>query len=111
MEEVCYDNIINPAQMGFRPGYGTEVQIVRLICMMDRVRNQLKRQAEDKVQLDSRTETWLAFIDLRKAYDLVDRDVLLARMLNSKIPINIVVLVAKWLNVNKYSVDGKSFKA
>ena len=42
----------------------------------------------------------LIFLDLKKAYDNVDRDLLITRMLNAEIPSQMTLLVAKWLQIN-----------
>ena len=99
LEAVAYsDNrIIDDAQSGFRPGSGTEVHLVRVLRAIEMITGtlNLKETAEDKHE-----GYHLAFLDLKKAYDNVDRDLLLARMLALQIPTQITLLISKWLHIN-----------
>ena len=99
LEPIVYGDphIIDDAQTGFRPGSGTEVHLIRVLGAIEQITESLNR----KDALNERHEGYhLAFLDLKKAYDNVDRDILLARMLTVGIPIQITLLIAKWLCIN-----------
>ena len=85
LEAVVYRDtrIIDDAQSGFRPGSGTEVHLVRVLGAIERITRSLNHEDD----LAGRHEGYhLVFLDLKKAYDNVDRDLLLTRMLNAEIP-------------------------
>ena len=67
--------------MGFSPNCGTEVQINRLLVLWDQIRDDLLNYRDRKVKANERPKYYAIFIDLRKAYDRVDRDLLIAKML------------------------------
>ena len=85
LEPIVYNDprIIDYAQTGFRPGCGTEVHLVRVLNAIETVTNSLNdKENQNEERLD---QYHLVFLDLRKAYDNVDRDILLARMLGQAI--------------------------
>ena len=47
---------------------------------------------------------FICFIDLSKAYDLVDRDLLLTKMLKAGIPEHLIIAVARMLNTTSMDV-------
>ena len=93
------NRIIDDAQAGFRPGCGTEVHLARVLGAVEEITSSLNPRED--AHLQPRHEDYrLVFLDLKKAYDNVDRDLLLARMLSQDIPMQLVLMVAKWLHVN-----------
>ena len=62
----------------------------------------------NKIATKDRSSTYIMFIDLRKAYDRVDRDVLISKMLNQEaIPLDLTILIAKLLNLSNILINGK----
>ena len=57
-----------------------------------------------------RPEYYLAFLDISKAYDNVDRDLLIIQLIERQIPLPIILNIAKWLRVNKIMIDEKCLK-
>lgn len=94
------EGVIEESQAGFRPGCGTEIQINRLFSLLTQTKSRLKRLSAAKVEPSKRPEYYAIFIDLRKAYDRVDRDLLLARMLELQFDPETINFCARWLSIN-----------
>ena len=50
--------------------------------------------------MEDRKRTYMLFVDLKKGYDLVNRDLLLAKMWSSGLPKELVVVIAKMLAIS-----------
>ena len=52
-------------------------------------------------------KTFICFLDARKAFDLVNRDLLLIEMLKMELPIEVITVVAKILRTTSFDIgDG-----
>ena len=59
--------------------------------------------------MKDRENTFMLFIDLRKAYDKVDRDILAMKLLSEKrIPLDLTILITKFLSLSNVDVNGKN---
>ena len=95
--------LIDDAQSGFRPGSGTEVHLVRVLTALEDITSSLNARAELN---QPRHEGYhLVFLDLKKAYDNVDRDILVARLLANGLPPLLTLMVTKWLSINAAQLD------
>ena len=100
LEPLAYRNIflVDNAQSGFRPGSGTEVHLVRVLKALEEITNSLNNR--DDPVLPRHEGYHLVFLDLKKAYDNVDRDILVARILANGLPSLLTLMVTKWLSIN-----------
>jgi hypothetical protein len=58
-----------------------------------------------------RQNTFMLFIDLRKAYDTVDRDVLATKLLMEKaIPLDLTILITKFIKLSNVNINGKNIR-
>ena len=96
--------IIHTAQQGFRPGAGCEIQLVRILNFLEQVRSLERENRAKKIPVRLRQRVHLTFVDLRKAYDLVNRDLLLAKMLGYNLDPEIITFVAKFLATSAVDV-------
>lgn len=88
---------IHRSQVGFRPGCGTEIQINKLLILWDQIKEDLMGYRARKIKASERPKYFAIFIDLRKAYDRVDRDLLLAKMLDMEIEPQTIAVCSKLL--------------
>ena len=69
LEKYIYEkNLLSPKQIGFRKGHGTYDHIFLLQTIIEKVVKKGKKKL------------YTAFIDFKKAYDTVDRDILMTRL-------------------------------
>jgi len=95
LNPILYGNkehagFIHPAQQGFRPKAGCEVQISRLLTLAEQCKAFEHTNRTLKVRPKFRERAHFAFVDFSKAYDKVDRDLLLCKMLKYNISPDIV---------------------
>jgi hypothetical protein len=64
-----------------------------------------KKRALKHILAEEEDRTHIGFIDLRKAYDMVDRDVLLAEMLEQRFPPETIAAAAKLMNGTSFAVE------
>lgn len=64
---------------------------------MDESTTRLKALRSNGVKINRRPDLFICFIDLRKAYDKVDRGLLVAKMLEAELDPTTIQWVAKWL--------------
>ena len=69
--------LIAKEQQGFRKGVSTGLQVARLIGLMEKAKSAAQSQRKEKVPVSQRPAVHVAFLDLEKAYDRVDRAVLM----------------------------------
>ena len=80
------NEIIGEVQAGFRAGYSTQVHIFTLYAIIETYLKQIDSQNEKK-------KLYCAFIDYQKAFDLVDRSCLWAKLLACNIKGKIMKLI------------------
>ena len=77
---------------------------------MHEAKLQEARNREAKRKPADRARTYVLFVDLRKAYDSVDRDLLIAKLLKeTSIPSKYVVWMAKLLKISNVTVAGETY--
>ena len=59
-----------------------------------------------KIQANDHNKTYVCFIDLKLAFDKVDRDILIQEMIRIKLPVEIITLIAKILMNTSVDNDG-----
>lgn len=74
---------LHDAQHGFRQGLSTETAI---LCLKQTVQFYTERQ----------TPVFTCFLDMSKAFDMVDYDKLWCKMLKSNIPVGIINIFKYW---------------
>ena len=63
--------------MGFRPGSSTQDQIARLLAIMEKAVDREKARRVAKINPQDTDKTFVCLIDLKLAFDKVDRDILI----------------------------------
>ena len=66
-------------------------------------REKARRRA--KMQTNDHNKTYVCFIDLKLAFDKVDRDILIDEMIRIKLPAEIITLIAKILMNTSVDID------
>ena len=114
MLDVMYgDNGCIPmAQLGFRPGFSCSDQIARLAAISEKIRSLETERRAAKIKPAKADKCYVAFIDIKKAYDTVDRDLLIAKMIKYKFDNQVITAVAKMFDGTSMDLDGgiKTFR-
>ena len=91
--EYCNkNNILHNLQSGFRKGYSTESALIRIIDQM-------------LFDLDSNKISGLVFVDYKKAFDLIDHEILLAKLKEYGLESSEVQLFKNYLSNRKQYVQ------
>ena len=99
LEKWIYeDKLISWNQRGFVKGLGTQINIMEVINY-----GLLTREANKNTRLKG----YFIFIDLKKAYDIVDKNILINKLDKKKIPANITKLIKFMLSNFKITIDSK----
>ena len=73
---------------------------------MERAHTREKRRREAKITPNETDKTFVCFVDLKLAFDKVDRDILIQEMIRLQLPIELITLVAKILMNTSFETDG-----
>ena len=75
-------------------------------------RIELKRRLGKYKMTKTESRTYICFIDLRKAFDTVDRDLIIAEMIKKQLPMDTICLVAKIFRNASFDTSGgiRTFK-
>ena len=106
MESTLYgeDGLIPKEQQGFRPGAGTTDQLGRFLAMGETALAEEVLRRKNGTKPGMRDKTYVGLIDMRAAYDKVDRQVLLGMMRTTSIPGEVTEAVAKIMKSTSFSV-------
>ena len=77
---------------------GTDLQVARLVATLEEAKAEARVDIEEAKPLRERNMVHVAFIDLRKAYDSVNRDKLLAALMAEEFPRDAVTSLARLLS-------------
>ena len=67
-----------------------------------------RKQTTEAKKKEQEERTHICFIDLRKAYDMVNRDMLLTEMIDQKFPAETIAAVAKLMDGTSFAIEGTS---
>ena len=85
------DRSLHPNQRGFVKGKSTQHNLYDIYRIIKKAQEELKKQRSQKVPVKQRGQFFLLFIDLRKAFDTIDRAKLLQQMRDKRINTNIIM--------------------
>ena len=102
LEKITNSIIFNKNQRGFSKGKSTLHNLNDLICAT--------RELKEKRRYDKSTTAAIVFFDLTKAYDMVDRNILIEKLLNYNIPVNIVLIIKNMLEKFTLKYEGQEIK-
>ena len=96
-------------QLGFRPGYGSRDSLGRFVALTEKLLSYEQDRRNRKARTGSQDKTFICFIDLKSAYDLVNRDLLMAKLMELQIPEHLLITIGRMLNTTSMDV-GKGIK-
>ena len=97
---IYEDKLLNRNQRGFIKRMNTNINIQEVIefGFWTRLRNK-----------DTRNKGYLIFIDIHKAYDNVDRSILLRKLVEKNIPNNVIKLLQNMYSKFRVTIDGENW--
>jgi hypothetical protein len=87
-------------QLGFRERLCTELNIMRLIDRVDKLKTQDRANASKAIK-----ERYALFVDLRQAFDSVNHQILVDKLLKKNVPIEVINSLIKQMNSTYMPVD------
>ena len=91
LKHLIQKNLINPGQHGFVPGRSTQTQLLQHYC-------DIFETLSEGIRIDT------VFLDFAKAFDKVNHEILLQKVLKHKIKGKIGIWLQEFLNNRKYRV-------
>mgnify|MGYP002716494189 CR=1 FL=1 len=88
---VEQNDLLPPEQFGFRKGYGTDVQLLRIIDFIS-------------TKFSRKLSVLGLFLDAEKAYDKIWHNGLLYKMLQMKIPMYLIVIIQSFLSNRTFQI-------
>ena len=112
LEPQLYGNNgkIGMAQTGFRPDLGVEVNLCILMTLFKELKKEEQARRTRKYPANLANRRHIAFIDLKKAYDSVNRDVLTAKMIAMGINAREIKMICKCLRNTSVRIDESETK-
>ena len=97
---IYEDKLVNRNQRGFIKRMNTNINIQEVIefGFWTRLRNK-----------DTRNKGYLIFIDIHKAYDNVDRSILLRKLVEKNIPNHVIKLLQNMYSKFRVTIDGENW--
>ena len=103
------NKIIHQNQRGFRPGKACRNNIVDLIHVIQQAKQKEQRNRKEKIPVNKRQRTFVLFIDLKKAFDKVNRQHLLNKMERYGFAGNLIDAIENLIMDTEVIVDGKRY--
>lgn len=101
---VEQNNILNPCQAGFRPGYRTTDNMFILKTIIDKYINNKNNTNQANQTNGKLNKVFVGFVDFRKAFDSIWRKGLYYKLLKNKINGKIYNVIKNMYNDVKYSI-------
>ena len=98
------------AQTGFRPDRGVEVNLCRLMTLFEELKKEEQARLMRKYPANLANRRHIAFIDLKKAYDSVNRDVITTKMITMGINAKDIKMTCKCLRNTSVRIDESVIK-
>ena len=110
-EDLLDKQVIHEKQRGFQAGKSTLTNIHELAEIFRREKQRQKDLRRQKVPLARRERTFVAFIDIRKAFDTTNNDLLLQKMAEYQINPQLVNVARNLLTDVTMKISGRTVRA
>ena len=106
LKEELSSNPLHPAQTGFTEGKSTMHNVHELTSLVQTARNYALEQRRTVKEVSKRSWQFVAFIDLRKAFDSVNREQLVRKLQQRQLSSQLVLTVENLLSQTTMNYNG-----